>query len=204
MINRILLVGLFASASIAATPIDGLYAVAAGGFAQLPNNINNTTATQSKYSSGFNAGGALGYKQAFWRYEAEVEYVKANLNQININNVTNTATGYSQGLFGLLSAYIDLPYKQATLLQPYIGAGLGYGWIQTNFKVTPNIDSLYNNNTFAYHGSAGLNFNFSENYGLYVGYRYIGTTHIDTLGSTFQAHMLTGGAIYRFDSCEFK
>ena len=199
------------SLSYAAIPIDGLYSVAFGGLARLPNNIDNNIdnvyASQAQFNSGFNAGGAIGYKQAFWRYEAEVTYIKADLNNIQINQVAYdnpSAIGYSQGLIGLLNAYLDLPYKQATLLQPFIGAGLGYGWIQTNINVQTYINTVLNNNSFAYQGTAGLSFHFSENYGLSVAYRYVGTTHINTIGNTFQAHLLTGSAIYRFDACEFK
>jgi opacity protein-like surface antigen len=211
MFQRIVIALSLISSAYAATPIDGLYSVAFGGLAQLPNNINNTInnvlANQGKFNSGFNAGGALGYKQAFWRYEAEVTYIKADLSNVQINNIAYqnpAATGYSQGLIGLLNAYVDLPYKQATLLQPFIGAGLGYGWIQNNIDVQPYINTVLNNNAFAYQGTAGLTFHFSENYGLNVSYRYVGTTRLDTLGSIFQAHLITGGAIYRFDGCEFK
>ncbi len=211
MLRRIVCAVSLISSAYAATPIDGLYSVAFGGLAQLPNNISNTIdtvyANQGQFNSGFNAGGALGYKQAFWRYEAEVTYIKADLSNIQINNVAYEnpyALGYSQGLIGLLNAYLDLPYKPSTLLQPFIGAGLGYGWIQTNINVQPYINTVLNNNSFAYQGTAGLSFNFSENYGLSVAYRYIGTTHINTIGNTFQAHLITGSAVYRFDACEFK
>ena len=211
MFQRIVIALSWLSCAYAATPIDGLYTVAFGGLAQLPNNINatinNVLANQGQYNSGFNAGGALGYKQAFWRYEAEVTYIKADLSNVQINNIVYqnpAAQGYNQGLIGLLNVYLDLPYKPATLLQPFIAAGLGYGWIQTNIAVQPYINTVLNNNSFAYQGTAGLTFHFSENYGLNVAYRYVGTTHLDTLGSIFQAHMIAGGVIYRFDECEFK
>jgi opacity protein-like surface antigen len=211
MLRRIVLIVMSISSAYAATPIDGLYSVAFGGLALEPGNINNAInnyqISNSQYASGFNAGGALGYKQAFWRYEAEVSYIKADLNQVNIDHVkyrSPSVLGYSQAVVGLLNAYVDLPFKQASLLQPFIGAGLGYAWVQNDINVQPYINSLFNHNAFAYQGTAGLTFHFSENYGLNVAYRYVGTTHINQLGNTFQAHLISGGAIYRFDECEFK
>jgi len=211
MLRRLLIPLFLITTSYAAEPIDGLYSVGFGGLALVPGNfnnyINNYQVNSSKYNSGFDAGGALGYKQAFWRYEAEVTYIKADLNRVKINQIiynNPTTNGYSQGLVGLLNAYIDLPYKHATLLQPFIGAGLGYAWIQNNLNLQPIINSTINNNSFAYQGTVGLTFHFSENYALNFAYRYVGTTHMDSLGSTFGAHLINGGVIYRFDECEFK
>ena len=201
----------------AGIPIDGLYSTAFGGAAFIPGNIsvgyNNALVNQSNYMTGFDAGGALGYKAAFWRYEAEVTYINAQLNKIAINNqVTNdTKRGYNQDVTAFVNLVYDTPYREYLMLQPYIGAGIGYAWVQNNFN-TPRLTSYNNqelsfntnNYAFAYQAMVGLNFHFSEAYSLFAGYRYVGTTHLDNNGSTFQAHLVNAGITYRYDSCQYK
>lgn len=203
---------LLSSHLFAAIPIDGLYTTAFGGLAVIPGNIDkyisqyNINLNQASYNSGFSAGGSLGYKTAFFRYEAEVTYLDATVKQININQVKTTeVNGDNQGVFAFANVFLDLPYKPANLLQPFIGGGIGYGWLQNNYSFinTPYSEQI-NNNTFAYQGTAGLGFHFSENYSLSIGYRYLATPHINTLASNFQAHLLNASVIYRFDSCEYK
>jgi len=194
----------------AATPIDGLYSSAFGGAAFLPGNVdvtsNNVNLTQSAYDAGFDVGGALGYKSAFWRYEAEVTYIHAQMKKIAVNNIVSNANSnaYNQDVTAMINLAYDLPYNPSYLIQPYIGAGMGYAWVQTNFT-TPNQFSFNATNyAFAYQGTAGLTFHFSENYSLYAGYRYLGTTHLDKNGSIFQANLVNAGITYRYDSCEYK
>lgn len=203
---------LLATKAFSATPIDGLYATAFGGFAAIPNNMDmyvpsiNSMINQVTYNSGFSAGGSLGYKTALWRYEAEVTYLDANIQQLAINQVkTNQVSGYNQGVFGFANVYFDFPYHPALMLQPFIGGGIGYGWLQNNFTLTETLyQTQINNSTFAYQGTVGISFHFSEDYSLSASYRYMNTPHIDTLSSNFQAHLINGAIIYRFDSCEYK
>ena len=57
---------LASSLTLAATPIDGWYATAFGGYTYMPNNLNVTyrglTRTDASYNAGYNVGGQFGFK----------------------------------------------------------------------------------------------------------------------------------------------
>ena len=191
----------------AATPINGLYLSGFGGAANLPGNLDRTSNSyyfnQSQYHTGFDAGGDLGYKTDAWRIEAEIHYIKANLERVNLNgNTMHNISGYSQATLGFLNANYDLPLVIANFIQASIGGGIGYGWLENSYTIPFTIQEQIHNTSFAYQGSAGLLFNVTEAFSLGVYYRYLSTTHVNTLGSRFQANLLNGSLTYRFDNCE--
>lgn len=207
-IKKITLMSLFCSASIAATPIDGLYYGAFGGAALLPPNIDvyyqDTQVHRSRYNTGYDAGGNIGYKAAFWRYEAEVSYFNVPIQRITVNdNLDTNPRGYNQGVLPFVNLYLDLPYKPVRLIQPYIGAGIGWAWVSTNILNNENFKFTTSNYAFAYQGIVGLSYHFAENYGLFFSFRYAATSKLNGTGGIFQASLLNGGAIYRFDGCEY-
>lgn len=202
---------LFAIESVlcAATPINGLYSTGFGGYAFLPGNMNFNDVgfkiSNSNYNSGFNAGGALGYKNSLWHYEGEVSYIKAPLSSLNIDGIkTNYLDGYSQGLLGLANLYFDFPTRMDSVFQAYIGGGIGGAWIQNSFMSANLLQNQINNSAFAYQGTVGISCHFSEAYTLAIYYRYIGSNQIAAIESSFQAHLINGGISYRFDIDEFK
>jgi len=193
-----------------AMPIDGLYSTVFGGLSLVTPNIDvtykNVYLNQSNYNSGFDAGGALGYKSSIWRYEVEVTYFDAIINQIAVDRVVDkTPQGYNDGVLGFLNILLDIPVSANNLIQPYLGAGIGYAWIQNNVTNTTNtVQFNPNNYSLAYQVTAGLIYNFVENWSLSASYHFMSTTHINTLGSNFQTSLVNGGITYRFDECEYK
>jgi opacity protein-like surface antigen len=198
------------TSSFAAVPIDGWYTGAFGGYAYLPNNIDKTswgiTRSNADYQSGYNAGGALGFKSNPMRYEGELTYLKANINHFDINHLRAfDPNGYSNALLGLANIYYDF-IGITTPLQPFLGAGIGYGWVQNRLDSSiPYTNNRFNasNSVFAYQATGGLTYNFAENYALSLGYRYVATTHVADLGQMFQAHLANIGATYRFDGKKY-
>lgn len=201
----------FTSVINAATPIDGWYSTIFGGYAYAPGNVNNTSygLTRNKvvYQSGFDAGGNFGFKSNPMRYEGEISYFKANTEKFKINSVTQTnVNGYNQAVFALANIYYDFP-RENPLLQPYLGIGIGYGFIQAILNSGgPFTNTAFNieSSAFAYHGDAGITLNFAENYALYISYRYITTAKIVDFGKAFQANIANVGATYRFDGNNYK
>lgn len=195
----------------AATPIDGWYSGVFGGTTYLPGNIDKTTLgltrNDAKYHWGYDAGGSIGFKSNPMRYEAELTYLNADLSHFKVNGITQTGVeGYSDAIFGLANAYYDFP-GITMAIQPFLGAGIGYGWVKSNLSSTgpsgiTNFDT--SNSTFAYQATGGVTYNFAENYALNIGYRYIGTTHVADMGKMFQAHLANVGAVYRFDGNNYK
>jgi opacity protein-like surface antigen len=202
---------LFGSLLFAATPIDGLYSSFFGGYAYVPGNVNKTyyglQRNNVSYQSGFDGGGNIGFKSNPMRYEGEISYLKANANKFKINSTTQTSvSGYNQAAFALANIYYDFPRLDATL-QPYLGVGIGYGWIQSKLDSKgPSGATAFtiNSSSFAYLGNVGVTFNFAENYALSLGYRYITTLNIFDFGKRFQAHVANLGATYRFDGNNYK
>ena len=197
---------IIATPSIAATPINGWYTGAFGGYAYVPGNVDTTslglTHSNSTYQAGYDAGASLGFKSNPLRYEGEVTYLKANVSDFKINQTRAlNPTGYSNAAVGLANVYYDF-LGLATPLQPYLGAGIGYAWVQSKLNNTGPFSATHfsaSNNVVAYQATGGLTYNFAENYALNLGYRYIGTTHASELGQLFQAHLANIGAVYRFD-----
>lgn len=198
----------FANAS---SPIDGWYASAFGGFAYIPGNIDTIqhglNYHHSSFQSGFDAGGSFGFKSNPMRYEGELTYLKANVQNYKVNNILQwQPSGYSNAILGLANVYYDFSGLTETF-QPFLGAGIGYAWVQDKLSATgPTIPSYFSGSSsaFAYQATGGITYNFAENYALSLGYRYIGTTHVSDLGQLFQAHLANIGAVYRFDGNNYK
>lgn len=212
--NRILAfyLSFFMGASLhAAVPIDGWYLTGFGGYAYLPNNIdtsrNSITYTDANYESEYNVGGSFGYQSNPMRYEGQVTYINAMLNSVFENGLKeDRAAGYNNVVLGLMNVYYDFPMVIPTL-SPFLGVGLGYGWV--NVKVdnnrVPNVaDFRISDSAFAYQGTAGITFNFAENYALNIAYRYVGTDKVFDLGKPFQAHLANASVIYRYDGAKYK
>ena len=195
----------------ASTPIDGWYAGVFGGYAYIPNNIDKTThgvwRSDAVYQPGYDAGLNIGFKSTPMRYEGELTYLNANLKKFNMYSIHQTGvTGHTNAILAMANVYYDFANLQ-NCLQPYLGLGIGYGWVQEQLNSTGpfSIAQFKDSNTaFAYQAMGGLIYNFSENYALNLGYRYVSTTHIDTFGSTFQAQLANLGVVYRFDGNNYK
>lgn len=210
-------ISLFSTALLATTlahatiPIDGWYSSVFGGYAYLPNNINSTinnlTRTDASYHNGFDAGGSIGYKSNPLRYEGELTYLNADLNAFRINSIAQTGlSGYSNSILGMANIYYDFPGITPSI-EPYLGVGLGYAWVQAKLNSSGPTDATTftgSNSVFAYQATAGLTYNFAENYALTLGYRYLATERADHLGKAFQANLANVGAVYRFDENRYK
>ncbi len=198
-------------ACAAATAIDGLYSTVFAGYADTPNNIYATyqslTRSNAVYNAGYDVGGAIGYKSTPMRYEGEITYLNTNLTGLKINQVSQTGvSGYNSAVFAMANLYYDFhPLVQG--VQPFLGGGIGYGWLSNNFNATgPNIATQLhlNNYTFAYQGSAGIAIHFVENYSLTAAYRYVATPQLSNIGKSFQANLASLGVTYRFDESSYK
>lgn len=195
----------------AATPIDGLYSTVFGGYTYLPDNVSITrqglTRTDANYNSGFNAGGSIGYKSNPLRYEGQITYLNADLDKFRINGIRQTGvSGYTNAVLALANVYYDMPIVLDPI-QPFLGAGIGYGWVNTKLDSQgPLAVTRYegSNSVFAYQAMAGLTYNFAENYALNVAYRYVATERPNELGKVFQAHMANIEVVYRFNETCFK
>ena len=92
-------------------------------------------------------------------------------------------------------------------ISPFLGAGIGYAFVEGRYNSQgPVFITRYRpkNNEFAYQATAGLTFNFAENYAANIAYRFITTTKADNFGKNFEAQLGTVGVVYRFDEAHYK
>ena len=199
------------SVTYGATPIDGWYAGAFGGYAYMPSNINTArhslVRSNATFFPGYNAGGSIGFKSNPMRYEGELSYLNASLKKFTINNVQQTGVnGYNSAVLGLAKVYYDFP-NLLNALQPFVGVGVGYGWVEARLTSSgPSGITQFtgSNSVVAYQATGGLTYNFAENYALNLSYRYVVTAHVHNLGSIFQAQLANLGVVYRFDGSNYK
>jgi opacity protein-like surface antigen len=194
----------------AATPIDGWYSSLFGGYMYLPNNVDTThnaiTYTNVGYQTGYNAGGNFGYKSNPMRYEAELTYFNANINYFSENNVRqNNAGNYNNGILGMANIYYDFPGFIAPSLEPFLGIGIGYAWLNVQLNnLSSGTDYRITSSAFAYQATAGVTYNFAENYAANISYRYLATPRVFDLGHMFQTNFANVGITYRFDDAKYK
>ncbi|TAL60786.1 MAG: porin family protein [Legionella sp.] len=197
----------------AATPVDGWYTSIFGGYTYIPGNVNTQYMgilyNNDKYTKGYNAGGRIGYQSNPLRYELEYTYLEgfarnfdaASVQQIDVN-------GFSSANMFMANVYFDTPEILPSIV-PFLGIGIGYTYLQSALNGTnPNTVVVYNfdakDSEFAYQGTAGLTYNFSENYALNAAYRYVATTHASEFGRNYQVQIASAGFIYRFDRGNYK
>ncbi len=197
--------------SCAATAVDGFYSAAFGGYSYLPNNIFTSRYDQFfnnvQYHDGYNVGGRFGFQSNPMRYEVEYTYVQASPQNFDVNGIEQTfVSGDSSANLLMANAYYDFP-SLLPAISPFLGFGIGYAYLQTHLNSEGPLTYNFlnsNDSVFAYQGSAGLTYNFSENYAINVAYRYIATSKAGDYGSNFQAHLASAAAIYRFDQGNYK
>ncbi|MDI1352917.1 MAG: outer membrane beta-barrel protein [bacterium] len=209
----ILLSAAFLASGIAsaATPVNGWYSSVFGGYTNLPSNINTLNYAllrdQVGYKNGYNAGGRVGYQSNPIRYEAEYTYINGKTKHFDINHVRQTGvSGSATGNFLMANLYYDFP-DMLPAISPYLGVGIGYAYLETSLHSYGPFGRTYfkaNDSAFAYQGTAGITYNFSENYAVNIAYRYTATNKVDTLGKAFQANMANFGVVYRFDQVNYK
>lgn len=211
--SSLALLTLITPITYAATPIDGWYMSAQGGYAFFPGNLSKTTPSgttynRAVYQSGFDAGGTFGYQSRPLRYEAEISYFSDNISYYHVNGVRQTGpNGFSNAIAAMVNVFYDFPALVACPIQPFLGLGIGYAGVHLNLNATGPFGANHFSTTdsaFAYQGWVGLTYNFAENYALNIDYRYLATNNIFNLGSRFQAQTANVGAIYRFDGARYQ
>lgn len=196
----------------AATPVDGWYTSAFGGFTFMPSNIStfnsNLFVETTDYNTGYNAGVRLGYQSNPIRYEGEYTYLSANLKHFNVDNVRQI-TQNSDSFGSLIMANLYYDFRDIVpAISPFLGVGIGYAMLDTTLTgINLNGDLNHftiSENEFAYQGTAGLTYNFAENYALNVAYRYAAVGSKGDYGKIFQTNLATAAVIYRFDKSNYK
>jgi opacity protein-like surface antigen len=201
------------------------------------NNLNNFGSAIPR--NGYNGGFRLGFQSNALRYEGEFTYIGATnnhfsgrrdrfpflFNQVNQFNPfvpfqenERKRKSSTNAVFGMANVYVDFP-ALIPCISPFLGVGLGYGWVETkldfenpiffgSFNIPQNLnlrnDFRASDSAFSYQATAGLTFNYVENWALNIAYRYIGTTKLKNFGRVFQGNLVSVGLVYRFNEYNYK
>lgn len=136
-----------------------------------------------EFDGGWIAGIAVGTKIQDFRVEGELEYKK---NDVDVQTLgEDTLETWSL----LVNGFYDL--QTGSGLTPYIGAGIGFA----NHDVDDEDDTV-----FAYQGTAGVAYAFSETMDLDCAYRYLATADPDFAGVDLEygSHNFTVGIRFKF------
>lgn len=210
---------LASSLATAATPIPGWYGSLFGGYNFIPDNIkkiqHNTLFGRAVYHNSYNAGGRFGFQSTPMRYEAEFTYINSRVSSFRANRHRFLLLqgfrryhdeGQNNAYFAMANVYYDFP-EMIPCIYPYLGAGIGYAFVDATFRSRDVFHPLRfsgSDSAFAYQGTAGLTYNFAENWALNIAYRYVGTTTINALGKVFQGNLGSVGVVYRFNEYYYK
>ncbi len=202
---------LASSIASASTAIDGWYLSAFGGYSHLSSNISTnrfgTFYSDARYHDGYNAGGRIGFQSNPIRYEFEYTYINAKAERFYINQIDQQdVKGHALANLIMANLYYDFP-EMLDAIAPFVGIGIGYAFMETKLEGNgPFYTTLFkeSGNAFAYQGTVGLTYNFSENYAINAAYRYTATANSGHFGKSFQAQMGNAGVIYRFDNGNYK
>ncbi len=150
-----------------------------------------------RMTGGFGMSGALGYRfSRFFRADLELAFRSHAIDEYR------PAGGPDLGLDGIVSsgallanAYMDVP--TGTRLTPYIGGGIGAGYVALDSDDRSILDDE-TDGVFAYQAAAGVQVRFTPLVSLFGGYRYFATTDPDLGRKTeYRTHNLDAGL--RFD-----
>jgi len=150
----------------------------------------------SRSDDTFGGSIAIGYdfdKKFGVPIRAELEYAGFSKAETKKSYGDDDYTAKMKQTFGIqtlfMNAYWDI--NTGTQFTPYIGGGLGMAFINTKFKDSgydyADPDDAWNESTgsknvtnFAWNVGAGLGYDFTENWTLDVGYRFVGLGSVKT------------------------
>ena len=190
LMSATVFVGLaLAGAAHAQTTIDPQWYVRGGGGATYQDEINATP--KVKGETGWTVDAAVG-RQINNNFRAEGQLIYSNDEQ-------KVGDGRIKVLAGLANAYYD--FDTGTKLNPFIGAGVGFGQVKLDERAGDDDDT-----GFAYQLQTGVIYPINDKLSAQVGYRYLGVNNVE-IGSGAQAtrgdyhdQAVTMGLTYKFGS----
>lgn len=154
----------------------------AATFQREADNSSNDLHITSKYNTGYNVAGVLGWNYGQnWRAEAELGYRRNDLDKLAVDKAAGTSlagTYDAHGHVGTTDVMGNLWYdfNMGDHWKPYVGGGIGWAHINAN-NVSANGVSLVNDtsNVFAYQLGAGIGYALTPRTTVSVNYRYFAT-----------------------------
>ena len=168
-------------------PLPGFYVGAGGGLTWAINSGSSVST-----STGYVVGGKAGYDFLGPRLELEFGYGRIPSNAFIPGTVIQGGGGQ---LNAMANAYYD--FLPAERFSPYVGAGLGVAFVDSNTQ--------FGSTQFAYQGMLGVAYHLSSSWTIGLEGRYSGTTNPSLTVPTGQtityqnnAISLLAGIVYKF------
>ena len=137
------------------------------------------------FSSSYTVGGAIGYQLPFSylgvfypRLEVEVSYLDNNVADGSFNGGAQNFSGDQETLFIYVNNYSDIKFSPDQRFVPYIGGGLGVGFVESNILYAPPSASaatfgvIGDDAAFAGHVAAGASYALADGLEVYSEGRY--------------------------------
>jgi opacity protein-like surface antigen len=157
------------------------------------------------YDAGFGISGAAGYRfDRHLRAEVEAGYQQAEVGELTVPTAGVLDGDYDvRVVTGLINVIYDIDYWDA-LAVPYVGAGLGFGYVMVDSNAEAANPWDASSTELAWNALVGVRFRVTRNALLSLGYRYLGTTDPDfsnsgtRVASEFSSHEIFAGIGYEF------
>lgn len=160
----------------------------AGAFYVDPGDLKYDDGFKSALDSTMGYAVSLGYKFSLIRVEAEGQYYKSDLGDLQIAATQISTDGSKKNLNFFGNVYLDIPFP-TPFIKPYVGAGLGFAKVKINqlTRLTDwqQAEYEYSNseNLFGWQLMLGLQISVAETVTVYGGFRYqdFGSISVDEL-----------------------
>ncbi|MEO5351278.1 MAG: outer membrane beta-barrel protein [Magnetococcus sp. YQC-3] len=192
--SALLLLGVVETAQTAEGGTKPFYASLKLG-SSMPRDMEMTGAVgnHTDMDKGFALSGAVGMQlQQSMRLELELSTRKADISRLRGGAITAKGDLTTKALLGNL--YYD--FTPMSGLQPYLGAGLGFGRHEISLSSTSTaLNGDKRDNTLLYHVGLGMSYRLGQNTSADLGYRYMRSTDIEVSSVTydFATHELMAG-----------
>lgn len=148
-----------------------------------------STNTNFNLDTGFNGELAVGYQHKQARAELAVGYSNFNADSLSFGGAPAGSSGSVELTTVMVNGYYDFPIynkdNSRSRWSPYIGAGIGYAYLNTPSCSNPGCFSGGSTDGFAYQGKVGISYRFAERSFGFVEGGYLGTTTGNVDGVNF-------------------
>lgn len=154
---------------------------------------------EAEFDSGLGFSGVFGYDFGTPRVEAEIGYLKNDIDTLSTQGTTVQGSGDASSWRFMVNGYVDLENRSS--FTPYLGAGIGVADVSVDGVNISNYSLGSESDTsFAYNFMAGIGWEIVEPVVLDLGYCYYATQN-PVLGNyeiEYGAHMIVLGIRYTF------
>ncbi|MAW79129.1 MAG: hypothetical protein CMI63_02745 [Parvularcula sp.] len=167
---------------------------------------------ETDFDTGFAIAGALGKRYGAFRGEIEVAYQTNDIGShagvtaagialdaedagvlitgspnigVSVGDLVADGQGDVSNIFVMANVFYD--FDTGGPLKPYIGAGIGVGFVDVDYSPSAVAIIQDDATAFAYQGAAGLAYEVSSSIDLTLAYRYRATTDVSVEASLFPA-----------------